>query len=134
MTSILSITYPRKESFHKGFNIKPNFLSNVAHKNSGYIISMSKYFQRSTSASQETNQETTAKTLGMMDKPKADIGAGTTEQNITVFRKCRNDGTNEKLPGKRGKVEGKIGLLITSSVISGVKGYHLMLADQLIDV
>lgn len=37
--------------------------------------------------------------------------------------------------GGRGmKVEGIVNLLITSYVISRVKGYHLKLADQLIDV
>ena len=35
---------------------------------------------------------------------------------------------------EEGKVEGKVSLLMTSSAISGVKGYHLMLADQLIHI
>ena len=40
-----------------------------------------------------------------------------------------------KIGGQRGeKVEGKISLPMTSSIISEVKGYHLMLADQLIHI
>ena len=40
-----------------------------------------------------------------------------------------------KICGQRGRnVKGKVSLLMTSSVISGVKGYHLMLADQLIHI
>lgn len=88
---------------------------------------------RNTSGSQ-TNRETVAEKLAMITKAKTGVGTAVTKQKLTVLWKCRNVGTNKNLPGKRGEVEGKVGLLITSSVISGVKGYHLMLADQLIEV
>lgn len=93
-----------------------------------------KYFLRYTLCSELIHRETVAKKVAMSTKAKTEEKTGGTEQNTIVLWKCRNDGTNKNLSGKRGKVAGKVVLLITSSVISGVKGYHLMLADQLIDV
>lgn len=89
----------------------------------------------STSANQETNRETVATKLALHTKAKRDVGIRVTEQNVTVSTlKMQKWQANENLSKKREKVVGKAGLQITSSVISGVKGYHLMLADQLIDV